>query len=67
MSKWFEGLPFIQFAKNQTWRPDIKQAPYKAMFDVESKVGLSITINIPLTVISTIKTEEDLIEMLKTS
>ena len=38
---WPVGIKFVQFQKNLSYHLGIKQTPYKAMFGVEAKVGLT--------------------------
>ncbi|XP_055924454.1 KRAB-A domain-containing protein 2-like [Argiope bruennichi] len=40
-NKWSEGLPFVQFAKNTTYREGIRQSPYEAMFGIKAKRGIA--------------------------
>jgi hypothetical protein len=35
------GIKFVQFQKNLSYHSGIKRTPYKAMFGVEAKVGLT--------------------------
>ncbi|XP_043462827.1 KRAB-A domain-containing protein 2-like [Leptopilina heterotoma] len=65
-TKWAEGLKFIQFMKNRSLHSGIKQAPYKAMFGTDPKVGLS-TSKLPSDIIKKIRTEDDLQDVLKSN
>ncbi|XP_043485342.1 KRAB-A domain-containing protein 2-like [Leptopilina heterotoma] len=65
-TKWAEGLKFIQFMKNRSLHSGTKQAPYKAMFGTDPKVGLS-TSKLPSDVIKKIRTEDDLQDVLKSN
>jgi hypothetical protein len=38
---WPVGIKFVQFQKNLSYHSGIKRTPYKAMFGVEAKVGLT--------------------------
>jgi hypothetical protein len=38
---WQVGIKFVQFQKNISYHSGIKRTPYKAMFGVEAKVGLT--------------------------
>jgi antitoxin component HigA of HigAB toxin-antitoxin module len=38
---WQVGITFVQFQKNLSYHLEIKRTPYKAMFGVEAKVGLT--------------------------
>jgi hypothetical protein len=38
---WQVGIKFVQFQKNLSYHSGIKRTPYKAMFGVEAKVGLT--------------------------
>ena len=58
-TKWSEGLRFVQFQKNSCHHVGIKRAPYKAMFGVESRLGLKDSA-LPSAVVSQLNTEEDL-------
>ncbi|XP_008186921.1 KRAB-A domain-containing protein 2-like [Acyrthosiphon pisum] len=57
--KWSEGLKFVQFMKNRSFHHGTKRSPYEAMFGTHAKVGLKST-QIPIDLISTLKSEEDL-------
>lgn len=57
--KWSEGLPFVQFMKNRAYHTGIRQTPYKAMFGIEPRVGLT-TSSLPPDLISSLEREEDL-------
>lgn len=50
---------YEKFMKNRGCHFGIKQSPYKTMFEIELKVGLSIAY-FPLTVISTVQNKKDL-------
>ncbi|XP_043475014.1 KRAB-A domain-containing protein 2-like [Leptopilina heterotoma] len=63
-TKWAEGLKFIQFSKNRALHSGIKQAPYKAMFGCDAKIGLS-TSTLPCEVIKNISTEDYLLNVLE--
>lgn len=52
-TQWADGSPFIQFMKNRASHSGIIQDPYKAMLDMENRVGLS-TSSLPPEVISTL-------------
>lgn len=61
--QWAEGLPYVQFMKNRAFHSGIKQSPYKAMFGIEPRVGLT-TSSLPIDVISSLEKEEDLEEVI---
>jgi hypothetical protein len=54
------GIKFVQFQKNLSYHSGIKRTPYKAMFGVEAKVGLTSS-SLPDEIISKISTEERLL------
>ena len=56
---WPNGLRFVQFQKNCSHHSGINQAPYKALFGTDPKVGLSSS-SLPSEVIKQIVTEDDL-------
>lgn len=62
-TKWSEGLRYVQFMKNRSFHSGIKQSPYKAMFGIEPRVGLS-TSSLPSDVLKDIQNEEDLRKVL---
>lgn len=41
LSKWSEGLKFIQAMKNRAYHEGIKCSPYEAMFGSQMKVGIA--------------------------
>lgn len=57
--KWSEGLRYVQFMKNRAYHSGIKQSPYKALFGIEPKVGLSNS-SLPQDIINDIQDEDDL-------
>lgn len=58
-TKWSEGLRYVQFMKNRAYHSGIKQSPYKALFGIEPRVGLS-TSSLPQEIINYIQDEDDL-------
>lgn len=58
-TKWSEGLRYVQFMKNRAYHSGIKQSPYKALFGIEPRVGLS-TSTLPQEIINDIQDEDDL-------
>jgi hypothetical protein len=38
---WLGGIQILQFQKHLSYHSGIKRTPYKAMFGVEAKVGLT--------------------------
>ena len=62
---WQVGIKFVQFQKNLSYHSVIKRTPYKAMFGVEAKVGLTSS-SIPDDIISKISTEDDLKDITNT-
>jgi hypothetical protein len=62
---WPVGIKFVQFQKNLSYHSGIKRAPYKAMFGVEAKVGLTSS-SLPDEIISKISTEDDLKDVTNT-
>jgi len=62
-TNWSVGLKFVQFMKNRAHHSGIKMTPYKAMFGIDPKVGLS-TSTLPNDVIDTVQEEEDLENLL---
>ncbi|KAL1516546.1 hypothetical protein ABEB36_000452 [Hypothenemus hampei] len=65
-NNWSLGLKFIQFMKNISLHSSIKRPPYEAMFNRKPKTGV-ITSNIPLEVLDSITTEEDLRNVIRSS
>ncbi|XP_023211979.1 KRAB-A domain-containing protein 2-like [Centruroides sculpturatus] len=63
LSKWSEGLRFIQVKKNRAYHEGIKCSPYEAMFGCSMKMGLA-TSAIPSDMIRVIRSEEDLEKLL---
>ena len=61
---WSQGLRFCQFQKNTSLHSAIKQSPFEAMFGHVAKIGLSSS-NLPNSVIESINSEEDLLQILK--
>lgn len=62
-TNWSEGLRYVQFMKNRSFHSGIKQSPYKAMFGIEPRAGLS-TSSLPSDVLKDIQDEEDLLKVL---
>jgi hypothetical protein len=62
---WQVGIKFVQFQKNLSYHSGIKRTPYKAMFGVEAKVGLTSS-SLPDEIISKISTEDDLKDITNT-
>ncbi|XP_070208806.1 KRAB-A domain-containing protein 2-like [Littorina saxatilis] len=60
-TRWSLGLKFVQFMKNRAYHSGLKRSPYRAMFGVEPRVGLSSTW-LPEALIDEMQTEEDLRE-----
>ncbi|XP_046677250.1 KRAB-A domain-containing protein 2-like [Homalodisca vitripennis] len=58
-TNWSEGLRYVQFMKNRAFHSGIKQSPYKAMFGMDPRVGLS-TSSLPSEIVRDINDEEDL-------
>ncbi|XP_039312990.1 KRAB-A domain-containing protein 2-like [Solenopsis invicta] len=58
-TKWLNGFKFVQFMKNRALHFGIKQSPYKAMFGIEPRVGLT-TSSLPSDMITNIHDENDL-------
>ncbi|XP_023236274.1 KRAB-A domain-containing protein 2-like [Centruroides sculpturatus] len=63
ISKWSDGLRFIQAMKNRAYHEGIKCSPYKAMFGCPMKMGLA-TSAIPSDMIRVIKYDQDLEKLL---
>lgn len=63
-TKWSEGLRYVQFMKNRAYHSGIKQSPYKALFGIEPRVGLSTT-SLPQEIINNIQDEDDLRKVLE--
>jgi len=59
LSKWSEGLKFIQAMKNRAYHEGIKCSPYEAMFGSPMKMGIA-TSAIPKDMIGSLRSEEDL-------
>ena len=59
---WVTGLNFVQHMKNTSLHKGIKMTPYKAIFGIDPKVGLS-TSNLPKSIVHSLETEEDLIAL----
>nr|XP_022920061.1 KRAB-A domain-containing protein 2-like [Onthophagus taurus] len=57
-TKWSEGLRYVQFMKNRAYHSGIKQSPYKALFGIEPRVGLS-TSSLPQEIVN-IQDEDEL-------
>lgn len=57
--KWSIGLQFVQFQKNSSHHRVIGRSPYKALFGIDPKIGLT-TSNLPLEILQKLVTEEDL-------
>ncbi|XP_023212590.1 KRAB-A domain-containing protein 2-like, partial [Centruroides sculpturatus] len=64
-TKWSEGLRYVQFVKNRAYHSGIKQLPYKAMFGVKPRVGLSTT-SLPPEIIKDIQDEDDVQKLIET-
>ncbi|XP_031332774.1 KRAB-A domain-containing protein 2-like [Photinus pyralis] len=62
-TKWSEGLRYVQFMKNRAFHSGIKQSPYKAMFGMDPRVGLS-TSSLPSEIFKDINDEEDLTKVI---
>ena len=65
-TKWASGLMSVQFSKNITFHRGIGMSPFKAMFGCVEKVGLRTT-KLPAEIVDTIRTEEELLELLKST
>lgn len=63
LSKWSEGLKFIQAMKNRAYHEGIKCSPYEAMFGSQMKIGIA-TSAIPKDMIGLLKSVEDLENLL---
>lgn len=59
ITKWSEGLKFIQAMKNRAYHEGIKCSPYEALFGSPMKMGIA-TSAIPKDMIGLLKSEEDL-------
>jgi len=59
LSKWSEGLKFIQAMKNRAYHEGIKCSPYEAMFGSPMKMGIA-TSAISKDMIGSLRSEEDL-------
>ncbi|XP_055932896.1 KRAB-A domain-containing protein 2-like [Argiope bruennichi] len=57
--KWSYSLRFVQFMKNKVLHSGIKQSPFKAMFEIEPRVGMTTSI-LPSDIIKTIEDENEL-------
>ncbi|CAK1582287.1 unnamed protein product [Parnassius mnemosyne] len=64
ISKWSEGLKFIQAMKNRAYHEEIKCSPYEAMFGCLIKMGIA-TSTIPRDIIGVIRSKEDLENLLQ--
>ncbi|XP_055932024.1 uncharacterized protein LOC129962302 [Argiope bruennichi] len=58
-AKWPYALRFVQFMKIRALHSGIKQSPYKAMFGIEPRVGMTIS-TLPSDIIKTIEDEDEL-------
>ena len=63
---WTIGLKFVQFAKNNSYHSGIKRSPYKALFGVDAKMGLTSTA-LPPEILSSLQSEDDLIQHMELS
>ncbi|XP_049886470.1 KRAB-A domain-containing protein 2-like [Pectinophora gossypiella] len=63
-TKWSEGLRYVQFMKNRAFHSGIKQSPYKALFGIEPRVGLS-TSSLPQDILKDIQDEDDLRQVIE--
>ncbi|KAL4154495.1 hypothetical protein QTP88_000357 [Uroleucon formosanum] len=58
ITKWSEGLRFIQFMKNKAFHRGIGRSPYEAMFGCSPKVGISL--NTPDNILKVLNTDKSL-------
>nr|XP_018908515.1 PREDICTED: KRAB-A domain-containing protein 2-like [Bemisia tabaci] len=63
-AEWSKSLRPVQFMKNRAHHRGIGMSPYKAMFGMEPRVGLT-TSSIPAEAIATIQDEEELEQLLQ--
>lgn len=63
VTKWSEGLRFVQSKKNRSLHAGIRKSPYEAMFGTPQRIGLRDS-SLPVDVVSSIETEEDLEKLL---
>jgi hypothetical protein len=63
-TNWSNGLRFAQFMKNRAFYSGIKQSPYKAMFGIEPRVGMT-TSTLPSEVVQNIEDEDELEEVIE--
>ena len=61
---WVSGLNFVQHYKNTSYHSGIKMEPYKAMFGINPKVGLTSSC-LPKAIIDSLESEEDLIALIE--
>ncbi|XP_068200645.1 KRAB-A domain-containing protein 2-like [Palaemon carinicauda] len=61
---WATGIKLVQFSKNLAYHAGIKRSPHAAMFDVNTRVGLTST-SLPQEIISCLQSEQDLITTLQ--
>ncbi|CAG5027459.1 unnamed protein product [Parnassius apollo] len=59
LTKWSEGLRYVQFMKNRVIHSGIKQSTYRALFGIEPRVELSSS-SLPQEIINDIRDEDDL-------
>ncbi|VDH95097.1 Hypothetical predicted protein [Mytilus galloprovincialis] len=59
---WPVGVKFVQFEKNRSHHSGINRAPYKAMFGVDARVGLT-SFSLPDELIAKIDSEEHLSDL----
>ncbi|XP_044269708.1 KRAB-A domain-containing protein 2-like [Tribolium madens] len=62
-TNWSVGCYFVQFQKNISHHRIIGRSPYRALFGINPKIGLSST-NLPTEVIKNLETEEDVNKLL---
>lgn len=63
-TNWSNGLRFVQFMKNRAYHSGIKQSPYRAMFGIEPRVGLT-TSALSSDVLQNINDEDDLVSIIE--
>jgi hypothetical protein len=63
-TNWSNGLRFVQFMKNRAFHSGIKQSPYKAVFGIEPRVGLT-TSTLPFEIVHNIEDEDELEEVIE--
>jgi len=62
ISKWSEGLRFIQLMKNRAYHKGINRSPYEALFGCKMKVGLDTSF-LPPYILKDLDDEESLLKL----